>query len=96
MQWGDEQRLRELFGDAAAALTVVRREFLFRYESAQHWIDVFRAWYGPVRRAFEALDAAGQRALEADIADLLARLDRGGGAGLVVPGEYVEAVVVRR
>ncbi|MBL8861180.1 MAG: class I SAM-dependent methyltransferase [Planctomycetes bacterium] len=96
MLWGDEQRLRELFGNEAASLSFARREFLFRYESAAHWIEVFRTWYGPVRRAFEALEADGARALERDLTTLLTRLDRGGGAGLVVPGEYAEVVIVRR
>jgi len=96
VEWGDEPRIRELFEAEASALTVVRREFVFRYASAQHWIDVFRAWYGPIHKAFQALQAQGQLALERDLVDLIARFDRGAGEGLVVPGEYVEVVVRRR
>ena len=40
-----------------------------------------------------ALDPAAQTNLERGMLDLLARFDRGGGSGLVVPSEYLEAVV---
>jgi ubiquinone/menaquinone biosynthesis C-methylase UbiE len=89
--WGTEARLGELF--AGHRVQATKQVFAFRYRSADHMLEVFRTWYGPVHRAFAALDAAGQAALEGDIRDLLARMDQGGGRGLVVPGEYLEAVV---
>jgi ubiquinone/menaquinone biosynthesis C-methylase UbiE len=92
--WGSEPRIVELFGPQAHDLRTQRKDFLFRYRSAEHWIDVFRTYYGPVHKAFAALDAAGQVALEQALRALLARFDRGGGA-LVVPGEYLEVVVTR-
>jgi SAM-dependent methyltransferase len=93
--WGTEARLRELFGGQISALTAVRRTFAFRYRSAQHWIDIFRTYYGPVHKAFAALDPAGQAALSSDLIDLLQRYDVGQGAGLVVPSDYLEAVATR-
>ena len=96
MEWGDERRLKELFGNQATSLRVELREFPFRYLSAAHWIDLFRTWYGPVHKAFAALDPAGQQALDRDLHALLARHDRGAGRGLVVPGEYAEIVIQRR
>ena len=57
--WGTEQRLRELFGDGISELTINQRLFVFRYRSAEHWLEVFRTYYGPVLKAFAALDAAG-------------------------------------
>ena len=94
--WGTEARLRELFGAEAADIRIVPREFVFRYRSAAHWVEVFRAFYGPVHKAFLALDPPRQLALEADLLALLGRFDRGGPAGLVVPGAYVEVVITRR
>jgi SAM-dependent methyltransferase len=92
--WGAETHIEDLFaGSAAIAQTV--RDFAFRYRSPQHWVDVFRAFYGPVHKAFLALDMDGQAALEADLIALLQRVDRGGGAGLVVAGEYLETVITR-
>lgn len=94
--WGTEAHLKTLFGASAASIAATRRDFMFRYRSAQHFIDVFRMYYGPTHKAFLALDPPGQAALERDIAALLARFDRGGDGGLVVPAEYLETVIVRR
>jgi len=93
--WGTEPHIVELFGAQAAAIRTERRHFNFRYRSAAHWIQMFRDFYGPVHKAFAALDAAGQQALEADIVALLEGLNVGGRHTLVVPGEYLEVVVTR-
>jgi SAM-dependent methyltransferase len=93
--WGSEQRLRELFGDGISELTIKRRLFVFRYRSAQHWLHVFRSCYGPVLKAFAALDAGGQAGLESDLTELLQRFNQGGSETLAVPSEYLE-VVARR
>ena len=94
--WGVESHLAALFGDRASAIAVTPRTFNFRYRSAAHFIDVFRTWYGPVHKAFAALPADGAAALERDLTELLERLNRGGPSSLVVPSEYLEAVVTRR
>jgi SAM-dependent methyltransferase len=93
--WGTEARLQELFGRAASSIATTRRDFNFRYRSAAHWVEVFRTYYGPVHKAFLALDASRQEALEQDLMELLARFDHGGAAGLVVPAEYLEVVIAR-
>ena len=67
--------------------------FPFRYRSAAHFVQVFRDLYGPTHKAFAALDATGQAALERDITALLNELDIGAGRGLVAPSEYAEVVV---
>ena len=41
------------------------------------------------------LDTDGQASFEADLIALLRRADRGGAGGLVVPGEYLETVIIR-
>ncbi len=92
--WGTEGHLQKLFA-GAASIANTRRMFNFRYQSAEHWVDVFRTYYGPTHKAFLALDAGKQRALEADLLALLRRFDRGDARGLVVPGEYFETVIVR-
>jgi ubiquinone/menaquinone biosynthesis C-methylase UbiE len=91
--WGTEPRLRELF--PGFAISVTARIFNFRYRSADHWLEIFRTYYGPTHRAFAALDGAGQAALESDIRELLARLNRGGADALIVPSEYLEVVATK-
>jgi SAM-dependent methyltransferase len=93
--WGTEPRLVELFGPQASDIRTVRKPFVFRYRSPEHWIDEFRRYYGPVLRAFAALDPAGQRRLHEGLLQLLEKFDRGGHDALVVPSEYLEVVIQR-
>ena len=92
--WGTDAHIQELFG-SAASIRHTRRNFAFRYRSAEHWVEIFRTFYGPVYKAFAALPADGQAALEGELIALLRKADRGGGAGLVVPAEYLETVITR-
>jgi hypothetical protein len=91
--WGTETRIVELFGAHATDIRTERRQFVFRNLSAEHWIDMFRRYYGPVLKTFEALDPSGQAAFHGDLRDLLERYDRGGREALIVPGDYLEVVV---
>ena len=94
--WGTRARLDELFGQAAAEIRSTERAFVFRYRSPQHWLDMFRTYYGPMNKAFAALDASGQQAFAQDLLDLMARLNQSGDATLVLPSPYLEVVVARR
>lgn len=94
--WGTEARLRELFGAEAKSIVATPRDFMFRYRSAPHFVDIFRTYYGPTHKAFLALDAQKQATLERDLLALLAKFDRGGKDGLVVPSTYLEVVIHKR
>ena len=94
--WGTEPHIVELFGAQATAIRTVRKHFKFRYRSAAHWIQVFRDFYGPTHKAFAALDANAQSALERDITALLDRCNIAGQTSLVVPAEYLEVVISTR
>jgi SAM-dependent methyltransferase len=91
--WGTEPHLVELFGPHAAKISCERRFFNFRYRSPAHWLQVFRDYYGPMVKAFAALDATGQQTLERDITALLEELNIAGADSLVIPSEYLEAVI---
>ncbi|OHC72810.1 MAG: SAM-dependent methyltransferase [Rhodoferax sp. RIFCSPLOWO2_12_FULL_60_11] len=91
--WGTEDRLRELFGESIATLETSHRNFLFRYRTPQHWLDTFRTYYGPMQKAFGAVDAAQQEALTADLLYLVRQFNRADDGAMVVPGEYLEAVI---
>lgn len=92
MLWGTEAQLRDLFGDEITSLEVTRRTFVFRYQSAQHWLKTFRTYYGPMLKAFAALDADDQTDLERTLTELLKQFNRSDEATLVVPSEYLEVV----
>jgi len=94
--WGTRGFIEASFGTAASAIVAEPRHFVFRYRSADHFLDVFRSFYGPMLKAFEALDAAGQKALARDIIDLVGRFNTSGDETVVVPSEYLEVVVTRK
>jgi len=94
--WGTEPHMVALFGAHATDIRCVRKLFNFRYRSSAHWIQVFRDFYGPTLKAFAALDAPRQVALERDITALLDRMNVAGKSSLVVPSEYLEVVIVKR
>jgi ubiquinone/menaquinone biosynthesis C-methylase UbiE len=93
--WGSPARLAELFDAQKAAVSWVKRDFMFRYRSPAHWVEMFRTWYGPVLKAFGALNEAGQAAFESDLLALVGRFNRAADRTMVVPSEYLEIVVTR-
>ena len=94
-RWGVVSHIESLFGASAASIRATPLVFNFRYRSAAHFIDVFRTWYGPVHKAFAALPADSETALEKDLTELLNRMNRASDCALVVPSEYLEFVVTR-
>lgn len=96
VMWGSEEYLRQLFGDAAASIRAQPKIFNFRYASAAHMIQIFRDYYGPVHKAFAALDPGGRLALEQDLTSLIEGANTAGDNSLVVPAEYLEAVIIKR
>jgi ubiquinone/menaquinone biosynthesis C-methylase UbiE len=96
VQWGTEERLRELFGDQIAELRVEKRHYVFRDRSPEHFVEYWRRYYGPTLKAFETVGDTGRAALEADILELIARFNRADDGTMVVPNEYLEAVIVKR
>jgi hypothetical protein len=83
--------LKELF--PGKTVTTAKRIFNFRYESPEHWLEVFRTYYGPTHKAFGALTPDGQQALQSEILALAQQLNRRRDGKMVVPGEYLEVIV---
>jgi SAM-dependent methyltransferase len=94
--WGTRGRLAELFGPAAISIQAESRNFNLRYRSAEHFVDVFKTYYGPMLKAFAALDQAGQNGLREDLYALIARMNRANDGTMVVQSEYLEVVVTKR
>ena len=94
--WGVEDRLRELFGDHISALQMTRRTLWFRYRSAEHWVEVFRGNFGPVKAAFEELEPAKQERLAADLVQLVESWNESGDDAIKSKCDYVEVVVTKK
>jgi ubiquinone/menaquinone biosynthesis C-methylase UbiE len=94
--WGTEPRLKEMFGASAGSIKAERHNFNFRYRSPEHFLEIFKNYYGPMLKAFAALDAANQQGLRDDLLALIARMNRADDGTMVVPSEYLEVVITRR
>jgi len=94
--WGTGARITEFFGAQASSIQLEQRDFVFRYHSAQHWLDVFKSYYGPLLKTFGALDPKARTALTDDLFALIKRFNRSGDKTMVVPSEYLEVVVTRQ
>ena len=95
--WGTRAHVLDLFGlQHAHSCKTEARNFVMRYHSDEHWIEIFRTYYGPVLKEFEALDAQGQSRLHADIKALIARFNIARDGTMVVPSEYLQIVITKR
>ncbi|MCP3403145.1 class I SAM-dependent methyltransferase [Bradyrhizobium sp. CCGB20] len=94
--WGTPARLEEMFASQASEIVAEPRMFVFRYRSPEHWLDVFKSYYGPMLKAFAALDESGQAALRRDLMTLLGEFNHADDGTVVVHSEYLEAVISKR
>ena len=92
--WGTQARLNEMF--AGADVDAQARMFVFRYKSPEHFLDVFRTYYGPMHKAFGALDAERQKALAADLIALVGEFNRADDGSMAVHSEYLEVLITKR
>ena len=95
-QWGTRARLEELFGHGAAKIEATPRDFVFRYRSPEHWLEIFRDYYGPTHKAFAALGPDRGAAFARDLLELIGRRNVAADGTMVVPSAYLEVVITRR
>ncbi len=93
--WGSKAQLDTLF-DSKATVAVESKNFVFRYKSPKHWVEIFKNYYGPVVKAFAAIDPKAREALEADLYALLDKFNVAEDDTLVIPSEYLEVVITKR
>jgi ubiquinone/menaquinone biosynthesis C-methylase UbiE len=93
--WGTKARLDTLFG-SQAVVAAESRTFVFRYKSPAHWLEIFRDYYGPVLKAFASLNPESRKALEKDLHALLDQNNVARDGTLVLPSEYLEAVITKK
>jgi SAM-dependent methyltransferase len=92
--WGTPARVAELF-EAHSSIAINERRFSLRYRSPEQWIEVFRTYYGPMLKAFAAIEPPAQAALHDDLLNLVARFNAADDGTMVVPSDYLEVVITR-
>ncbi|MGE0288951.1 MAG: class I SAM-dependent methyltransferase [Bradyrhizobium sp.] len=95
VMWGKKDYLEEIFG-REVTIAAQSRQYTFRYKSPEHFLDIFRTYYGPTHKAFAAIDAAAQDQLAADLIALMNDFNAAKDGTLVIPSEYLEIVITRR
>jgi ubiquinone/menaquinone biosynthesis C-methylase UbiE len=93
--WGTKTFLQQHFGSHTTQLQSESRHFTFRYQSPQHWLDMFSTYYGPLLKTFEALDESTGTKLSTDVLSLIQRFNKADDGTMVVPSEYLEIVAVK-
>jgi len=93
--WGTKPFIEQHFGALAKHIAVESKSFAFRYRSPDHFLEVFRSYYGPVHKAFLALDAAGQAALAKDLLATIDTFNVATDGSMNVPSAYLEIVIVK-
>ena len=93
--WGTRAHIEKLFG-AEAKITAETRCFAFRYKSPEHWLSVFRSYYGPVLKAFAAINEDARECLARDILALIDTVNVARDGTMVAPSSYLEVVISKR
>jgi len=96
VKWGDDATVRERFRDGVARLETRKRLYPMCYPFPPgDVVDFFQAYYGPVNRAFAALDGKGQAALHQDLEQVWADHNGAQDGTTQVEAEYLEVMAER-
>jgi ubiquinone/menaquinone biosynthesis C-methylase UbiE len=93
--WGVEDRVRELFGDGISDLRLKRVLTRQAFRSADHYLEFFRRYFGPIRAAFDQAGPEREEELAEELRSHLERASVGGDRALVLEAEYLH-VLARR
>jgi ubiquinone/menaquinone biosynthesis C-methylase UbiE len=93
--WGTEDHVRQLFGDGIAELRSERVKSRQPFFSADHYIDVFRTYFGPIKGAYEKVGPEGEAALTEDLRQMLTEANTAGDRALVIEPEYLRVIATR-
>lgn len=93
--WGTKSWLDQHFGSGARNISIGAKSFSFRYRSPEHFMEIFRTYYGPVHKAFLALEPAGQKALASDLMATIASFNTATDGSMRVPSAYSEVVITK-
>ena len=94
--WGDDKVVRQRFANGTKSVSCTRQMARFSYPfSPAETVEFFRRYFGPTQMSFSRLDAAGQAALAAELAQLWAEHNVASDGNTVVDAEYLDVRAVR-
>ena len=92
-RWGTEAWLQENFGAASSNISITPKTFYMRFASPMAFIDLFRTYYGPVHKAFLALEPPAQEALTNDMLALIDRFNTASDGSAIIGSDYLEVLI---
>ncbi len=95
-RWGTQKWLQENFGNQASNISITPKTFKLRFESSMAFIDMFRTYYGPVHKAFLALEPAQQEELTKDMIALIERFNIAKDGSSIIAADYLEVLVDKK
>lgn len=94
--WGDEATVRDRLRSGIATLKLTPRLYRFEYPfPPDAVVEFFRANYGPMTRAFAALDANGQKTLRSELVRLFSEHNSAPVNATSIDSEYLEVIATR-
>jgi SAM-dependent methyltransferase len=93
--WGTKTWIEDVFTAKSRSIAINDRAFVFRYRSPEHFVGFFRSYYGPVHKAFLALDPTGQTALADDLRATVDRFNTADDGSMHVPSAYAEVIITK-
>lgn len=94
--WGTEDRLRELFGDGVASLTLKEGSIPQRYLSNEHYADFFLQNYGPTLTTAEALDEDKRKEFRQALVALAGKFNRAADGTCVYDSDYMIVIATKK
>ncbi len=95
LRWGNEDAVRGLFGDGVSEIRFERRISRQPFRSADHYIEFFRAYFGPTQMAYERVGPEGEQALTDDLRSFLEGANTAGDRAMVLEAEYLQLIATR-
>lgn len=94
--WGDEATVAERLGDSVSDLETRTVTVVFRHSyPPSETVEFYRACFGPLQRAFEALPEEGQSALRQELERVWEENNQASDGTTHVEAEYLEVVATR-
>lgn len=94
--WGDPAVVRERLRNGIADVKLSRHQYRFTYLfGPEQVVDFFRAYYGPMSRAFASLDDNGRTNLRKELIALWSAHNKATDGTTDVDGEYLQIIATR-
>lgn len=94
--WGDSEVARTRLAQGTSGVATTRRTLVFEYPHRPAGVaELFRAYYGPTVRTFEAIDPDGRAELADRLAALWSEAAEFDGRVTRMPADYLEVVAQR-